>query len=135
MRLSVPLALFTQQQTRSLESNAASATSKLPDITLYQYKICPYCSRPKTLLDYLKVPYKTVEVNPLTKSQISFSKDYKKVPIALIDEAVVNDSKAIVKSLQERLSADPDAGKRIKCMLTDDRYLIHSKQLQPKIFV
>jgi len=84
LKASVPLAFYShqQQQWRSLSE------SVVPDITLYQYKICPYCSRPKTLLDYLRVPYKAVEVNPLTKSQISFSADYKKVPIVSLEGEV-----------------------------------------------
>lgn len=62
-------------------------------------------------LDFLKVPYKSVEVDPLTRSQIKFSKersfrchfpskDYKKVPIAVFaDGKVVGDSTKIVDAV------------------------------------
>ncbi len=40
-----------------------------------------------------------MDVNPLTKYEISFSKDYKKVPIAIIDGKQVNDSSEIIKEL------------------------------------
>ena len=77
-------------------------------------------------LDFLKVPYKSVEVDPLTRSQIKFSKegsrcsfhlfpmlfssffiylalkDYKKVPIAVFaDGKVVGDSTKIVDTVAE----------------------------------
>merc|ERR1712137_645433 len=51
----------------------------------------------KAALDFLRVPYATVEVDPLTRSQIKFSKDYKKVPIAVFgDDEVVGGSTEIV---------------------------------------
>jgi microsomal prostaglandin-E synthase 2 len=68
---------------------------------LYQYQICPFCHRVKAYLDYLKLDYSTVEVNPLTKSELKFSKDYKKVPIAVIDGNVLNDSGAIIQYITD----------------------------------
>ena len=54
-----------------------------PAVTLYQYEICPFCNINKALLNYTNTPYKYVEVNPLTKSELKpWSGDYKKVPIA-----------------------------------------------------
>jgi Glutaredoxin len=53
------------------------------DIMVYQYKICPFCNKLKAVMDYLGVPYQTTEVNPLTKKEIKFSKDYKKVTTVL----------------------------------------------------
>ena len=73
----VPFAMCTatyqQRFGRNVSAHAASGSSPEKDITIYQYKICPYCSRPKTFLDYLGVTYKAIEVNPLTKSQLKFS--------------------------------------------------------------
>ena len=69
---------------------------------LYQYKICPFCHRVKAYLDYLKIDYDTVEVNPLTKSEIKFSKDHKKVPIAIIDGMTINESGAIIQQITEK---------------------------------
>jgi len=48
----------------------------------------------KAVLDYCKVPYDTVEVNPLTKAQLNFTKElpedhaahkYRKVPTTIGD--------------------------------------------------
>ena len=48
-------------------------------------QICPYCNKIKTMLDLLRVPYETTEVNPLTKREIKeWSGGYKKVPIAVL---------------------------------------------------
>ncbi|CAJ1374232.1 unnamed protein product [Effrenium voratum] len=80
------------------------------ELKLYQYAICPFCNKTKAALEFLKVPYKPVEVDPLTRSQISFSKDYKKVPIAVFsDGAVVGGSTQIVDKVME----SEDAAKQI----------------------
>ena len=63
---------------RNLSSQQATTN---PTITLYQYAICPFCNINKTLLSYTDTSYTIQEVNPLTKTEIKFSKDgYKKVP-------------------------------------------------------
>ena len=52
-------------------------------LKLFQYQICPFCNIVKSTLDYTKVPYETIEVNPLTKAEIKsepLSGEYKKVP-------------------------------------------------------
>ena len=103
-------------------SFADSSPKSNLDITIYQYKICPYCNRPKTYLDYLKVPYKTVEVNPITKSEISFSKDHKKVPIMSLDGKIVVDSKLIIETLEYELSKDPQKSKIISDLNSADWY-------------
>jgi len=51
---------------------------------LYQYKICPFCNIVKTFLNYQKIPFQSVEVNPLTKAELEFSSGYRKVPILRI---------------------------------------------------
>lgn len=48
--------------------SAASGDS----IQLYQYAICPFCNRVKALLDYARIEYSTIEVNPLTKAEIKW---------------------------------------------------------------
>jgi hypothetical protein len=45
-----------------------------------------------------QVPYRTVEVNPLTKTQLKWS-EYKKVPVVMLDENVINDSSIILSQL------------------------------------
>ena len=67
--LSLPLLIYSgRQQCRSFSlsepSAAVTSSSVLHDeITLYQYRICPYCARPKTFLDFLKVFLNTHHIN------------------------------------------------------------------------
>ena len=51
-------------------------------VTLYQYQNCPFCGKVRAFLDYYGIDYSIVEVNPLWKKEISFSK-YRKVPFIL----------------------------------------------------
>ena len=86
--------------TRVANSTFAVHTSRrFLSVTLYQYEICPFCHKAKALLDYSKVDYEKVEVNPLTKSEIQWSKDYKKVPIAKLGNESVFGSDDIIDAL------------------------------------
>ena len=51
---------------RSLSSSSLNPSL----VTLYAYKICPFCCKTKSILKFAKVPFKAVEVNPLTKSEL-----------------------------------------------------------------
>ncbi|GAX78327.1 hypothetical protein CEUSTIGMA_g5769.t1 [Chlamydomonas eustigma] len=73
-------------------------------LVLYQYEVCPYCCKVKAALDYYKLPYIVVEVNPLLKSELSWS-SYKKVPVLKMDEEVVVGSSAIVSRLTAEVEA------------------------------
>jgi len=75
-----------------------------PSVQLYQYEICPFCCKLKAFLDWQKVSYTTTEVNPISKAEIKFSKDYRKVPIAMVNGEQVNDSSAIMASIVEELA-------------------------------
>ena len=100
----------TNVSTRLFSSSSSiSAPPSNLQIQLYQYRICPFCNRVKTILDYINnsrsssndgtnteennsvsaatfLSVKNIEVNPLTKTEIKqFSKDYRKVPIATFD--------------------------------------------------
>ncbi|KAF8067212.1 R1 [Scenedesmus sp. PABB004] len=83
-----------------------AATGSLPkSITLYQYEVCPFCCKVKAFLDYHKLPYATVEVNPLTKGELAWS-SYRKVPVIRLDGGeVVVDSSAIISRLAAELRA------------------------------
>ena len=104
--------------TSGLTSTASTAPlkkklgKKAPAITVYQYKICPFCNRVKAYLDYLNIPYETVEVNPLSKSEISFSKDYRKVPLVTFGDQQVNDSEPIIEHITGNLVATKAANDR-----------------------
>lgn len=70
------------------------------DLVMFVYKICPYCCKAKALLNFHRVSYAAVEVSPLTKRQIKWSQEYKKVPIAVFaDGSVLNDSGLIIDRL------------------------------------
>eukprot|EP01026_Neomeris_dumetosa_P052324 TRINITY_DN4626_c0_g1_i4.p3 TRINITY_DN4626_c0_g1~~TRINITY_DN4626_c0_g1_i4.p3 ORF type:complete len:359 (-),score=74.18 TRINITY_DN4626_c0_g1_i4:123-1199(-) len=74
------------------------------DFTLYQYRICPFCNKVRAFLDYHNIPYKVVEVNPVTKAELKWSK-YKKVPVLVMDDEQVNDSSAIISRLDAEIAA------------------------------
>ena len=85
------------------------SVKKGAEVLLYQYKICPFCNSVKALLHHQNIPYSSVEVNPLTKSQLGWSKEYKKVPVAVFqDGEVVNDSAQIMDAVLARRT--PDGG-------------------------
>ncbi|GFR47294.1 hypothetical protein Agub_g8981, partial [Astrephomene gubernaculifera] len=73
-------------------------------ITLYQYEVCPYCCKVRALLDFYKLPYTSIEVNPLTKGELSWS-SYKKVPVVQLDDEIVADSSAIMSRLATDIAA------------------------------
>lgn len=87
-------------------------TGRVPkSIIVYQYEVCPFCCKVKTFLDYHKMPYSTVEVNPITKGELSWT-SYRKVPVVKLDDDVVADSSAIISRLQAELNAaEPAAAK------------------------
>ncbi len=90
---------FSTRTTKHTTANDDQELPKVPapSVTLYQYAICPFCNINKSLLSYSNVPYRKVEVNPLTKTEIKpWSKDnYTKVPIALVDDEQYNGSDEI----------------------------------------
>lgn len=97
-------AAIVNVRTQSLTHCSASATSS--SIKLYQYKICPFCNKVKAYLDYTGVDYVSIEVNPLSKSELSFTKEkeHKKVPVAVINGEVVAESSAIIDKITDLLT-------------------------------
>jgi len=74
------------------------------NVRLYQFESCPFCRKVRSCLDYNKIPYEIVEVNPLTKAETKpIAPDYAKVPILTLSaggkELQLRDSKTIVRSL------------------------------------
>lgn len=85
----------------SASAPAPSLKWKNNDIVLYQYQTCPFCNKVRAYLDFHRIPYTIVEVNPMTKSAIrKFSKDYQKVPILMVGSLQVNDSASIIEHLE-----------------------------------
>ncbi|CAM9650126.1 unnamed protein product [Discosporangium mesarthrocarpum] len=73
------------------------------DIMVYQYKICPFCNKLKAVMDFFGVPYGVTEVNPLTKKELAFSEDYKKVPIVRMEGEFLRESSDIIRVLLGRM--------------------------------
>jgi microsomal prostaglandin-E synthase 2 len=85
--------------TRLVSSTASSSPVVVDSVVIYQYESCPFCNKLRAYLDFAKLPYTVVEVDPLFKREIAWSKDYQKVPIAIIDGRRVTDSGAIISKL------------------------------------
>ncbi|MBA0775159.1 hypothetical protein Gotri_010320 [Gossypium trilobum] len=103
------------------------------EIVLYQYEACPFCNKVKAFLDYYNIPYKIVEVNPISKKEIKWS-DYKKVPILQVDGEQMVDSSDIIDKLFHRINPDssiPD-GEEKKWREWVDNHLVHV--LSPNIY-
>eukprot|EP00913_Durusdinium_trenchii_P008059 g7558.t1 len=64
---------------RRLALRTASVAASKLQFKLFRYTTCPYCGKAKAFLDYFRVPYEAVEVEPMFKSQLAPS-DYKKLP-------------------------------------------------------
>jgi microsomal prostaglandin-E synthase 2 len=60
----------------------------MPGVVLFQYDICPFCVKTKACLDLWRAPYTVVEVDPVSKRELAFSKDYRKVPVMRLFESV-----------------------------------------------
>ncbi|KAG1354158.1 prostaglandin E synthase 2 [Cocos nucifera] len=103
------------------------------DVVLYQYEACPFCNKVKAFLDYYDIPYKIVEVNPLSKKEIKWS-DYKKVPILVVDGEQLVDSSDIINKLSHRLHPDNSAvdEEEAKWRRWVDEHLVHV--LSPNIY-
>lgn len=105
-------------------------------ITIYQYEACPFSHKVKAFLKYQKLDFNKVEVNPMSKAEISFSKDYKKVPIAIIDGEQVNNSFDIIKKLsQEPITSEVEkwnefVDKRLAVTLLPNLYKSYSQALE-----
>ncbi|KAL0606430.1 Prostaglandin E synthase 2 [Plecturocebus cupreus] len=82
-----------------------SLSSRL-QLTLYQYKTCPFCSKVRAFLDFHALPYQVVEVNPVRRAEIKFS-SYRKVPILVAqvgeNSQQLNDSSVIISALKTYL--------------------------------
>ena len=85
---------------------AVGASQSIGPVRVYQYAICPFCNKVKSLLDLYQVPYETVDVNPLTKQEVkAWSGGYRKVPISLFGDEQVNDSPVIATRIMDELEA------------------------------
>lgn len=98
---SLTLARAEFSTSASSTSPKQASISSPPEIVLYQYEVCPFCNKVRAYLDYHGIPYQVVEVDPLRKTELKdFSEDYRKVPIALINNKQVNGSGAVIETVR-----------------------------------
>uniref|UniRef100_A0A1I8F3T9 Prostaglandin E synthase 2 n=1 Tax=Macrostomum lignano TaxID=282301 RepID=A0A1I8F3T9_9PLAT len=64
-------------------------------LTLFQYQTCPFCCKVRAYLDYSGLAYNIVEVNSVSRQQIRWMTDYRKV--------VLKDSSVIMSALESRI--------------------------------
>ncbi|KAK6306544.1 hypothetical protein J4Q44_G00234690 [Coregonus suidteri] len=84
-------------------------------LTLYQYKTCPFCSKVRAFLDYHRLPYEIVEVNPVMRKEIKWS-IYRKVPILMVnDDVQLNDSSVIISALKTQLISKETISEILRC--------------------
>ncbi|KAL7559549.1 hypothetical protein ACA910_005177 [Epithemia clementina (nom. ined.)] len=94
----------TATTTTTTTTNASTTTQTsamappLFSMEFYQYAICPFCNKTKAFLKYAKIPYTAIEVNPLTKAELRWSKDYRKVPMARATTPVAASSSSSLSS-------------------------------------
>ena len=88
-------------------------------LTLYQYATCPFCNRVKSYLDFMKVNYDVVEVNPISKKQIK-SLNEKQVPVAVVKDEKVANSTDIIMHIHNKLITSDNNNKSLDDFLSDE---------------
>ncbi len=75
-----------------------------PDITLYQFELCPFCHKVKAGLEIKGLDYAKVGVNPMNKRELpDLPEDApRKVPVVSFAGEIVYDSTDILRSLEAR---------------------------------
>lgn len=75
----------------------------MQEATLYQFALCPFCSKVRAGLALKGIPYRTVEVNPRTKAELPPLPEGapRKVPVLVVADRVVPDSTEILHFLDQ----------------------------------
>ena len=109
-----PTTTTTPTPTSTSSTIRKDLRNDMPNITLYQYETCPFCNKVRAFLDFHSIPYKVIEVDPLKKKQLAFSKDYRKVPIAILkndnntdSQKQINGSGTIIATINQLLTSKP----------------------------
>lgn len=78
----------------------------MPEITLYQFELCPYCNKVSAGLELKGLAHRKVQVNPVSKKELPKLPDMalRKVPVVDIDGEIVCDSTTILKYLDEHFT-------------------------------
>jgi glutathione S-transferase len=74
-----------------------------PEPVLYQFALCPFCSKVRAGLQLKGISYRTVEVNPRSKRELPALPEGapRKVPVLVVGDRVVYDSTTILQFLDE----------------------------------
>lgn len=70
-------------------------------ITLYQFQSCPFCSKVRALLTFIKEPFEVVEVSPFGMKELDFT-EHKKVPVLKDGDEVIVESAAIIEHINNK---------------------------------
>lgn len=75
----------------------------MQDAVLYQFSLCPFCSKVRAGLALKGIPYRIVEVNPRTKAELPSlpAGTPRKVPVLVAGDRVVHDSTEILRFLDQ----------------------------------
>ena len=79
-------------------------------IQLYQYEVCPFCCKVKSVLDYKKIPYEKIEVNPMTHEELAGNEkalQHDKVPVVIDSGKTLLESNDIIRYLEEKYPSRP----------------------------
>ena len=73
----------------------------MQEAILYQFALCPFCSKVRAGLTLKGIPYRVVEVNPRTKAELPQLPEGtpRKVPVLSVADQVVHDSTTILHFL------------------------------------
>lgn len=70
-------------------------------ITLYQFQSCPFCSKVRALLTFIKEPFEVVEVSPFGMKELDFT-DHKKVPVLKDGDEIIVESATIIEHINNK---------------------------------
>ena len=103
------------------------------NVVLYQYDVCPFCNKVKAFLDYQGIPYTAVEVNPLTKREMKWSKDYRMVPFAVVNGVKICGSSDIIDYLCKQIKSQEKEDEKVEAWYqwVDEKLV---RKLAPNIY-
>ncbi|HEX5036007.1 MAG TPA: glutathione S-transferase N-terminal domain-containing protein [bacterium] len=79
-------------------------------LQLFQYEVCPYCCKVKSVLDYKKIPYEKVEVNPMSHEELEGNEKalrHDKVPVVVDQGKTLLESNDIIRYLDQAYPKKP----------------------------
>src|SRR4029079_9830858 len=94
----------------------------MDELVLYQFMMSPYCIKIRRILDYKRLVYRTVEVNPFARGGVAALRGQKRLPVVIARawanrtgigaadgtrRTVVSDSTRIAAYLEERCPDPP----------------------------